>query len=199
MIMAAAPTRTKMNGQMLWPLVGAGVGELPAAVAVAVSPAFRLTIWPASVLTPTASAALRTETLPAARSPLIDLLSNETENVVFGASSILPALPRLMIAPAPSGVEIVLDEKIVRPLFAGSPFTVTAAAVVFPVITISPAALPSLAKATIEYVARIATVKDIVIALWIHTLLFIVLPCNRSYFQIISKIQTFQSFTRIAK
>ena len=51
--------------------------------ATALSPAFNPTVSPARVLTLTVWTALRTETLPAVSSPLIDLSSNETKNVVF--------------------------------------------------------------------------------------------------------------------
>src|SRR5204862_85142 len=80
---------------------------------------------PVTVVTLTFCAAFSTLTLPVQRLPLIAELSNERANVVFGPSSMRPALPRFRIAPAPSCVAIVLEENIVRPLLATSPFTVT--------------------------------------------------------------------------
>src|SRR5258708_152384 len=83
--------------------------------AEAVSPAVTLTVSPDPVLTATPLAALRTVSLPLVRSPLIELPSVVIVNAVSGSNWTLPALPKLMIASVPSGVDIVLDEKIVRP------------------------------------------------------------------------------------
>ena len=165
-IPATAPPKIRAYTSQSWSPVfaAAGLDVVPEAE-VAVSPELRLTTSPDNVLTFTLWAALRIEILPDVRSPLIAELSNERANVVLGASSILPALPRLMIAPAPSEVEIVLEEKIVLPLCTASPFTVTTDVSFEPLTTISPEARPSAAKAIIEHVATNATNRHIVSAL----------------------------------
>src|SRR4051812_15756138 len=145
---------------------------------------------PPLVLTLTMADAPRTMILPDERSPLIALSSKVTVNVVFGASSTTPTLPRFITAPELAEVAIMLEENIVRPLRAASPLTVTDAAsplLAFPVIVSSPAIRSDAASATIEYVAKTAIIQHIECALRIQSLQFIVLLLYRLQCQVMSR------------
>jgi len=142
-------------------------------VVVAVSPALMLTT-PVGVVTAIGWAELTTVKEPELKFAVRAEPSKLTTAVEFGANLMLPAAPQLRIAEAVSEVTIVLPEKIVRPERAVCPSTVTMASSE-PDTRSSPEAFGVPAKATIEYVANIATIEHVESALRIHSLLFIFL------------------------